>query len=62
MSPERLNGEEYSYDSDIWSVGMMTLQCLTGILPLVFNNKTMSMIVFIQLTKKFNIDEYLKTL
>lgn len=24
MSPERLNGEPYSYDCDIWSVGMMT--------------------------------------
>jgi len=25
MSPERMNGEEYGTDCDIWSVGMMAL-------------------------------------
>jgi serine/threonine protein kinase len=34
MSPERMNGEEYGMDSDIWSLGVMIIQCLTGGLPL----------------------------
>jgi serine/threonine protein kinase len=45
MSPERLNGEEYS--CDIWSVGMMTMQCITGTLPFEFDAKKMSMIEYI---------------
>ncbi|CAD8123514.1 unnamed protein product [Paramecium sonneborni] len=58
MSPERLNGEEYGYDCDIWSVGMMTMQCITGLLPFEFDAKKMSMIEYIQMSKNFKIDEY----
>lgn len=61
MSPERLNGEEYSFDCDIWSVGMMALQCLTGRLPFEFSHdKNMSVIALIQMMKKFDIDDYLQ--
>ena len=30
MSPERFRGERYSYPSDTWSVGVITLEALTG--------------------------------
>lgn len=33
MSPERLNGDEYSYSSDVWSLGMMLLTTALGGLP-----------------------------
>ena len=34
MSPERLQTESYGKDSDIWSLGMMLLECLAGDHPL----------------------------
>ena len=33
MSPERINGDEYSYSSDVWSLGMMLLTTALGKLP-----------------------------
>ncbi len=30
MSPERLQGLEYTSDSDLWSLGMTILECLIG--------------------------------
>ena len=30
MAPERLRGEAYSFDSDIWSVGVIVLEMLLG--------------------------------
>lgn len=38
MSPERLNGDEYSYSSDVWSLGMMLLTTALGGLPFETNN------------------------
>lgn len=38
MSPERLNGDEYSYSSDVWSLGMMLLTTALGRLPFETNN------------------------
>lgn len=34
MSPERMQTESYGKDSDIWSLGMMLLECLSGEHPL----------------------------
>jgi len=34
MSPERLKGELYTTDTDIWSLGMTLLECSLGKLPL----------------------------
>lgn len=33
MSPERLNGQEYTYASDVWGVGMAILECILGRYP-----------------------------
>ncbi|CAM9203302.1 unnamed protein product, partial [Hapterophycus canaliculatus] len=33
MSPERINGDEYSYSSDVWSLGMTVLTTALGRLP-----------------------------
>ena len=33
MSPERLNGEHYSYTSDVWSLGILVLTLMIGKLP-----------------------------
>lgn len=37
MSPERINGDEYSYSSDVWSLGMMLLATALGRLPFETN-------------------------
>lgn len=33
MSPERIKGEQYSYDSDIWSLGLTLVECALGRYP-----------------------------
>jgi len=33
MSPERLNGEHYSYTADVWSLGILVLTLMIGKLP-----------------------------
>ncbi|MCL7035249.1 hypothetical protein MKW94_002125, partial [Papaver nudicaule] len=33
MSPERITGEAYGYKSDIWSLGLVILECATGRFP-----------------------------
>jgi serine/threonine protein kinase len=34
MSPERLTGDKYGRDSDLWSVGVMMAECLLGEHPI----------------------------
>ena len=33
MAPERLRGERYGWTSDVWSVGVITLEALTSVHP-----------------------------
>ncbi|EEF48047.1 mitogen activated protein kinase kinase, mapkk2, putative [Ricinus communis] len=33
MSPERISGAKYGYKSDIWSLGLVLLECATGKFP-----------------------------
>ena len=33
MSPERICGESYAFDSDVWSLGVSLLECATGRFP-----------------------------
>lgn len=34
LSPERLQGYSYNYNSDIWSLGVLTIELMTGVHPL----------------------------
>jgi len=40
MSPERISGRSYSYDSDIWSLGLTLVECALGRYPYPNNNST----------------------
>ncbi len=33
MSPERIKGDSYSFDSDLWSLGLTLLECALGRFP-----------------------------
>lgn len=33
MSPERIRGDAYSFDSDIWALGLTLLECALGRFP-----------------------------
>jgi len=33
MSPERLRGQEYSTSSDLWSLGLVLFECVSGTNP-----------------------------
>jgi len=35
MSPERMRGEAYIHDTDIWSLGLCILECALGRYPLI---------------------------
>ncbi|KAH7429814.1 hypothetical protein KP509_09G067600 [Ceratopteris richardii] len=35
MSPERVSGDTHSYDSDVWSLGLVLLECALGYFPYV---------------------------
>ena len=39
MSPERLEGEEYSFPSDIWSIGMILYEMVVGHSPYPITDK-----------------------
>ncbi|CAD8120564.1 unnamed protein product [Paramecium sonneborni] len=48
MSPERTEGKNYSYASDIWSLGLIIYELATGKHPYAFSNKSMTYIQMIQ--------------
>jgi serine/threonine protein kinase len=33
MAPERLKGDKYFADTDLWSLGVVLIECATGICP-----------------------------
>eukprot|EP00971_Amphidinium_carterae_P140585 2786064-Amphidinium_carterae.1 len=33
MSPERASGKQYTFQSDIWSAGLVIYECITQLLP-----------------------------
>jgi len=37
MSPERMEGEQYNYEGDIWSVGIVLVELMTGKFPFTIN-------------------------
>jgi mitogen-activated protein kinase kinase 1 len=40
MSPERLRGEAYYADTDIWSLGLIILECAIGKFPFTLSSET----------------------
>ncbi|CAD8184750.1 unnamed protein product [Paramecium octaurelia] len=48
MSPERTEGKNYSYASDIWSLGLIIYEMATGKHPYSVSNKQMTYIQMIQ--------------
>ncbi|XP_077247920.1 mitogen-activated protein kinase kinase SIPKK-like [Tasmannia lanceolata] len=49
MSPERISGKTYGYKSDIWSLGILLLECATGCFPYSPPNKKDGWINFYEL-------------
>ena len=47
MSPERISGKEYSYPSDIWSLGLVLYELATGIYPYGSSNDLFTQITTI---------------
>jgi len=39
MSPERIQGSAYSYDSDVWALGLSVLECALGRFPYVHTSE-----------------------
>lgn len=33
MAPERFNGQPYGFSSDVWSLGLCVVECVTGKYP-----------------------------
>jgi len=40
MSPERVQGHPYKYDSDLWSLGLTIFECLSGCYPYTDSDKS----------------------
>lgn len=51
MSPERLLGEKYDRDSDLWSLGVMMTECLLGQHPI--KQKGVSFIEMVESIQNF---------
>mmetsp|Transcript_5753 Transcript_5753/g.13816 ORF Transcript_5753/g.13816 Transcript_5753/m.13816 type:complete len:292 (-) Transcript_5753:146-1021(-) len=43
MSPERVGGEKHSYNADVWSLGIVTVECVVGSCPFGDGADTCSM-------------------
>lgn len=39
MAPEVLNGKRYNHKADVWSLGIVFFELLTGFLPFTGKNK-----------------------
>jgi len=40
MSPERVGGEKHSYNADVWSLGIVAVECCTGACPFGDSNSS----------------------
>ena len=42
MAPERIDADSYSLNSDIWSLGIIVMECILGYYPyIIYNNNTL---------------------
>jgi serine/threonine protein kinase len=60
MSPELLNHQQYNSKSDLWSLGIILYEMITGIPPFIAKN--MKQLVDCVNTEKINLDKIDKTL
>jgi serine/threonine protein kinase len=51
MSPERIKGESYFSDTDIWSLGLMLVECALGRFPYPDADDTVQELGFWELMK-----------
>ncbi|XXG78394.1 hypothetical protein AAC387_Pa08g2348 [Persea americana] len=49
MSPERISGSSYDYSSDIWSLGMVILECAIGRFPYISSEQEEGWLSFYEL-------------
>lgn len=47
MSPERLRGKSYTMSSDVWSLGLVLLECLRGESPFEDISSVVSVNIYI---------------
>ena len=52
-SPEMLKGEDYNYKTDIWSLGILLLECYLGYHPLKESLKNLSFIQMLNFVNNF---------
>jgi len=57
MSPERLEGEEYSFPSDIWSIGMILYEMVQGSSPFPITDKPILLCEFMRNHEAPNLDD-----
>lgn len=50
MAPERLRAKPYGRSSDIWSFGLVLLECLTGDIPWKESNSIVSLVITVEET------------
>eukprot|EP00670_Eutreptiella_braarudii_P004809 CAMPEP_0174287784 /NCGR_PEP_ID=MMETSP0809-20121228/17578_1 /TAXON_ID=73025 ORGANISM="Eutreptiella gymnastica-like, Strain CCMP1594" /NCGR_SAMPLE_ID=MMETSP0809 /ASSEMBLY_ACC=CAM_ASM_000658 /LENGTH=388 /DNA_ID=CAMNT_0015384537 /DNA_START=47 /DNA_END=1212 /DNA_ORIENTATION=+ len=55
MSPERIKGEKYSVQSDIWAAGLVFAECLLGYYPFR-SSRTTFIELLVQITKEQKFD------
>ena len=48
MAPERIDADNYTLNSDIWSLGIIVMECILGYYPyIIYNNNTLPNSVWI---------------
>ena len=45
MSPERINGQAYSFPADVWALGLTLLECALGRYPYDASGGTMQLMI-----------------
>ena len=55
MAPERLRAKPYGRSSDVWSAGLVLLECLTGECPWKDSNSIVSLVVTVEETSVENL-------
>ena len=57
MSPERMEGEKYSFEGDIWSLGIVLVELMTGSYPYIESRGFLEMLEQIKEDESPNVPE-----